>query len=60
MERIEKLDGIKAIRTNVRHIGGVDRELKYFGNKEDQYIKILLANIQKSNLTEPLRTQMLS
>lgn len=59
-ERIEKLDGIKAISINDRHVVGVDRELKYFGNKEDNYVNFLLGNIQKSNLSEPLKTQMLS
>lgn len=59
-ERIEKLDGIKSIAINERFVVGVDRELKYFGGKEDNYINYLLGNVQKSDLSEPLKTQMLS
>lgn len=59
-ERIEALDKITSQSINDRFVVGVDRELGFFGNKEDNYINFLLGNIQKSNLTEPLKTQMLS
>ncbi|MBN8835399.1 MAG: hypothetical protein BGO53_13005 [Sphingobacteriales bacterium 39-19] len=59
-DRIEALDGIVAQNINTRYVVGIDRELKFFGNKEDNYINFLLGNIQKSKLSEPLKTQMLS
>lgn len=59
-ERIEQLDAVTAQSINDRYVVGVDRELKYFGGKEDNYINFLLGNIQKSDLSEPLKTQMLS
>lgn len=59
-DRIEQLDGVTAISINDRFVVGIDRELKYFDNKEDNYINFLLGNIQKSKLSEPLKTQMLS
>lgn len=59
-DRIEQLDGITAQNINARFVVGIDRELKYFGDKEDNYINYLLGNIQKSKLSEPLKTQMLS
>lgn len=59
-ERIEKLDNVTAQSINERYVVGVDRELSYFGGKEDNYINYLLGNIQKSDLSEPLKTQMLS
>jgi hypothetical protein len=59
-DRVEILDGIKTIEINGRFIVGVDRELKYFKGKIDNYIDYLLGNIQKSKLSDPLKTQLLS
>lgn len=59
-DRIESLDKITAESINERYVVGVDRELPFFDGKEDNYINFLLGNIQKSNLSEPLKTQMLS
>jgi len=59
-ERIEALDGIVTHSINMRYVVGVDRELKFFNNKLDNYINYLLGSIQKSKLSEPLKTQMLS
>lgn len=59
-ERIEALDSIKAIEINDRFIVGIDRELKYFKDSIDNYVNFLLGNIQRSNLSDPLKTQLLS
>lgn len=59
-ERIEQLDEMTAININARYVVGIDRELKFFGGKEDNYLNFLLGSIQKSKLSEPLKTQMLS
>ncbi|NUM50658.1 MAG: DUF262 domain-containing protein [Flavobacteriales bacterium] len=59
-DRVEQLDGITALNINARYVVGVDREFKFFGGKEDNYVNFLLGSIQKSKLSEPLKTQMLS
>lgn len=59
-DRIEQIDGIKSQTINARYIVGIDRELKFFDHKIDNYINFLLGNIQKSALSEPLKTQMLA
>lgn len=59
-DRIEALDNIIAKEINGRFIVGIDRELKFFDGKMDNIINYLLGQIQKSSLSEPLKTQMLS
>lgn len=59
-DRIRQLDQITPIEITSRFVVGINRELKYFNKSIDNYIDFFLSNIQKSQLTEPLKSQALS
>ncbi len=59
-ERIKKLDGITYKTINGRHVVGIDRELGLLKGTYDDYINKLLGEISKSELSEPLKSQVLS
>lgn len=58
-ERIESLDGIKPVEVNGRYVVGIDREAKYLGKSLEDYVEILVNAIRNSELTNPLKTQVL-
>lgn len=58
--KVKALDGIDYKTINQRYVVGIDRELKYLGGTLDDYINKLLGRISKSDLTEPLKSQVLS
>ncbi len=61
VNRIRKLDGIEPYILNAsRTIVGIDRELKIEKIKIDDYCKRILSFFEKSELTEPLKSQILS
>lgn len=59
-ERINKLDSIDYKTINNRYIVGIDRELILMKAKMDDYINKLLGEIEKSSLSEPLKSQVKS
>jgi len=59
-ERIKKLDGIDYKVINQRYIVGIDRELTLLKGKMDDYVNKLLGKISSSDLTDPLKSQVLS
>ncbi|WP_413165656.1 helix-turn-helix domain-containing protein [Capilliphycus salinus ALCB114379] len=59
-ERIEKLDRIHPIEINGRYIVGIDREALCLSKKLEDYVELLIKTIRKSDLTEPLKTQVLA
>lgn len=59
-ERIKLLDKIEYKTINQRYIVGIDRELKILKGNLDDYINKLMGKISKSELTEPLKSQVLS
>lgn len=61
VKRIRTLDGIEPyVLNNYRTIVGIDRELKIEKIKIDDYCKRILSFFEKSELTEPLKSQILS
>ncbi|CAM3513573.1 hypothetical protein GCM10016272_14150 [Psychrobacter glaciei] len=58
--RIKSLDNIEPKVINQRYIVGIDRELKLLKGSLDDYINKLLGKISKSELSEPLKSQVLS
>lgn len=58
--RIEKLDSITPIKIGEHYVTGIDREAKVLNISLDEYIKIITQKIQCSDLTEPLKTQVLA
>ena len=59
-ERIKQIDGVTSILINGRHIVGIDREIKLVKCSYDDYINKLMSHIEKSNLSEPLKSHILS
>lgn len=59
-ERVKTLDNIEFKTVNQRYIVGIDRELKLLKGNLDDYINKLMGKISKSDLTEPLKSQILS
>lgn len=61
VDRIIKLDSINPhIITNGRTIVGVEREFKIDGIDYDTYMKKIIGHFNSSNLSEPLKSQILS
>lgn len=59
MERIQQLDKIEPIEINGRYIVGIDREAELQNKSIEDYVKILINTIINSQLTKPLKTQVL-
>lgn len=60
-DKIKSLDSINPIEINERFIVGINREIAYAGCKSiDEYIHKITQKITLSNLTDPLKTQVLS
>lgn len=59
-ERIQQLDGIAATRVGQRYVVGIDREVKVLKTKTETYVEKILGAIRAADLTEPLKTQVLS
>ena len=58
--RIKNLDKINPIEINGRYIVGIDREAKALDKNIEDYVKILTGAILTSELSEPLRTQVMT
>lgn len=55
-KRIIELDSILPAAVGERWCVGIDREAKLLGQAVEQYARAIASHIQKSNLSEPLRT----
>ncbi|WP_238987004.1 DUF262 domain-containing protein [Lyngbya aestuarii] len=58
--RIKSLDKINPMEINGRYIVGIDREAISLGKKLEDYVELLIKTIRQSDLTEPLKTQVLA
>jgi len=58
-QRIEALDRVTPYRINGHAVVGVDRETGILSVSLDQYVQKIVAQFQNSDLTEPLKTQLL-
>ena len=58
--RIAKLDGIEPVKVSTRFVVGLERERKILGYDEEQYLEKIMAYVRKSELSEPLKSQVLS
>ena len=59
-ERISNLDNISPYKIAEHFIVGVDREVKIMNLSLDNYVQRIIGSFQKSQLSEPLKTQILS
>ncbi len=58
-ERIKMLDTVNPIEVNERYVVGIDREAKFLCKSLEDYVEILVSALRNSQLTEPLKTQVL-
>jgi len=58
--RIAELDGIAPHKINGHHVVGVEREAHKLGISLDEYVQQVVAHFQNTDLTEPLKTQILA
>jgi hypothetical protein len=59
-KRIEELDGIQTATLGARFIVGVDREAKELGISVEHYVRRIVAHVDQSKLSEPLKTAVCS
>lgn len=59
-DRIELLDGVKAVNVGSRYVVGVNREFSYLQCSDEAYLERVLAFIRGSDLSERLKDQVLS
>lgn len=59
-DRIVSLDSIEYKSINERYVVGINRELTLLKGSLDDYINKIMSEIDRSQLTEPLKSQILS
>ncbi|AVQ39096.1 hypothetical protein C7M56_10505 [Clostridium botulinum] len=59
-QRVNEIYGSKYIKKHGKYIVGIEREIKYKGWDFDQYLRMFMDRIRKSELAGPLKTQVLS
>jgi len=59
-DRVESLDGIKPVAVGSRYVVGLNREMEILSVDEEQYLEKLMSYIRTSELSEPLKSQVLS
>ncbi len=59
-ERIAQLDNITPIKVSTRYVVGLKREMEILELKEEQYLEKIMSFIRESQLSEPLKSQVLS
>lgn len=59
-ERVTELDGITPLVVGARYIVGLEREMRFLSVNEEQYLEKILGFIRNSDLTEPLRSNVLA
>jgi hypothetical protein len=59
-QRIEALDGTRALEVGARYVVGVDRELNYLRKTLEAYTRAIVDYIASSSLSEPLKGSILA
>jgi len=59
-QRIHQLDNVNPIKVGHVHVVGIDREAKLIGNSIEYYVRNLVATLQETELSEPLKSQILA
>lgn len=59
-DRIVQLDNITPVKVGNRYVVGLEREMEVLGYNEEQYLEKIMSYIRKSELSEPLKSQVLS
>ncbi|QQP94118.1 GmrSD restriction endonuclease domain-containing protein [Lysobacter enzymogenes] len=58
--RIAALDGLESLKVGERFVVGVDREARLLGEDLDVYKRRFVQHVRASNMSEPLKTSVLS
>jgi hypothetical protein len=58
--RVKALDGVDAVYFDHVQVVGVDREARALGVPMDRYMRLIEDEIRQSNVSDPLKTQLLS
>jgi len=59
-DRVAELDNVTPVVVGVRHVVGLEREMTVLGIGQEQYLEKIMSIVRKSDLSEPLRSQVLS
>lgn len=59
-DRVAQLDKITPVVVGARHVVGLEREMMVLGIDQEQYLEKIMSIVRKSDLSEPLRSQVLS
>ncbi|MBP6471234.1 MAG: DUF262 domain-containing protein [Chloroflexi bacterium] len=59
-DKITALDGVVPVTVGSRYVVGLDREIQLLGLKQEQYLEKIMGHIRSSDLSEPLKSQILS
>lgn len=59
-DKIFLLDDVKAVVVGARYVVGLEREMEIMSYSAEQYLEKFLGYIRKSELSEPLKSQILS
>ncbi|MFE0422953.1 DUF262 domain-containing protein [Streptomyces sp. NPDC058953] len=59
-ERVEQLDSITPLRMGMQLLVGIDRECRALGIQLSDYTRRILSSVQKSPLSEPLKSAVLA
>jgi predicted HTH transcriptional regulator len=59
-ERVRELDGIEPIKFDHVDIVGIEREAEQLGSSIDKYMRLIEDGIGRSQLTDPLKTNVLT
>lgn len=59
VDRITLLDKINPVEINGRYVVGIDREAELLSKSIEDYVEILINALRNSELTNPLKTQVL-
>lgn len=57
--RIVEVDNVSPIQVGHRHVVGVDREAALSSQSVEQYVRNLVAELRKTDLSEPLKSSLL-
>jgi hypothetical protein len=59
-DRVAELDGVEPEQLNAHYVVGIDREAKLLNLDLEQYVEKIVREIRASDLSEPLRSNVLS
>jgi hypothetical protein len=59
-KRVAELDGIVPAKVSTRYVVGLERERRILGYDEEQYLEKIMSYVRNSELSEPLKSQVLS